>query len=92
MERQVQSSGLMGAAQPSSREFDEIRVFEGVAERTGNRLDRATLRGCRSLCRSVSELTRQVRRNGDGLFYLAARAWPEGADRLDLTDAWTPMS
>ena len=73
------------------QQFDEVRVFEGIAERTGNIVDRNTVRGSKAVCHSVGELTRKARNRGDGYFYLAADAWPENAERIDLTAKWTPM-
>ncbi len=72
--------------------FDEVRVYEGIAERTGNTLDRDTVRGSKAVCQSVGELSRKVRREGDGTFYLAVAAWPENTARLLLTTKWTTMS
>ena len=72
--------------------FDEVKVFDGIAERTGNQVDRETVRGSKSICQSVSELSRKVRNQGDGYFYLAAKAWPENTTRVDLIAKWTPMS
>ena len=76
----------------SNQKFDEIRVFEGVAERTGNTVDRETVRGSTALCRSVMELTRRARRMGDGTFYLPTTLWPEGKTQLPLSETWTTMS
>ena len=72
-------------------QFDEIQVFEGVAERTGTRVDRSTVRRSSALCRSVSELTRKARRMGDGYFYLDASLWPEGTTKLVVHEAWVTM-
>jgi hypothetical protein len=74
--------------------FDEIRVIEGVAERTGTIVDRSTLRGGnrRMVCASVRELARKVRHEGDGYFYLAAGAWPEDTSELDLKTKWKTMA
>lgn len=72
--------------------FDEVRVYDGIAERTGNTVDRDTVRGSKAVCQSVSELTRKVRREGDGIFYVATKAWPENTDKVVLTEKWTPMS
>jgi hypothetical protein len=66
----------------------EVKVFEGVAERTGNIVDRNTVRGSKAVCRSVGELARKVRSEGDGYFYLVADAWPENTVRLDLIAKW----
>lgn len=77
---------------PSHQLFDEIRVFEGVAERTGNTVDRQTIRQSNAACRSLAELTRRVRRMGDGTFYLPVSMWPEGVTQLPLAMTWTTMS
>ena len=74
------------------QQFDEIRVFEGFAERTGTTVDREAIRGNAGVCRSLSILTRLARRMGDGYFYLPVAMWPEGVTRLPLTTAWTTMS
>lgn len=76
----------------STQQFDEIRVFEGIAERTGTTVDRDTLRGNFGVCRSLSILTRMARRMGDGYFYLPVVMWPEGVTRLPLAATWTPMA
>jgi len=76
----------------SSQRFDEIRVYNGIAELTGKSVDRATVRGSASVCRSLSELGRSVRRLGDGYFYLPALLWPEGVKELPLEVVWTTMS
>lgn len=75
-----------------NQQFDEIRVFEGVAERTGTKVDRQTIRRSRAACRSISELTHRVRSMGDGVFYLPVSEWPEGATQLELSRTWTTMS
>ena len=76
----------------SNQKFDEIRVFESVAERTGTVVDRDTIRGSPTMCRSLTELTRRVRRMGDGTYYLPVALWPEGKKQLELSETWTPMS
>ena len=73
------------------QDFDEIRVYEGVAERTGNRVARDSVRRSKSVCQSIGELARKVRREGDGTFYLATGAWPEDAENVELLTKWTPM-
>jgi hypothetical protein len=75
----------------STQQFDEIRVFEGFAERTGTTVDRDTLRGNFGVCRSLPTLTRLARRMGDGYFYLPVVMWPKGVTRLPLAATWTPM-
>jgi len=76
----------------SSQKFDEIRVFEGIAERTGNIVDRDTIRGSKAMCRSLTELTRRARRMGDGTFYLPVALWPEGKTTLPMSETWTTLS
>jgi hypothetical protein len=76
----------------SNQQFDEIRVYEGVAERTGTTVDRKTVRGSASVCRSLTELTHRARRMGDGYFYLPVLMWPEGVKELPLSETWTTMS
>ncbi|HLJ75016.1 MAG TPA: hypothetical protein VKU62_10550 [Thermoanaerobaculia bacterium] len=39
----------------------------------------------------MTELARKVRRDGDGIFYLAANAWPANTEKVDLITKWTPM-
>lgn len=73
------------------QQFDEIQVFEGVAERTGTTVDRSAVRRSPSFCRSVSELTRKARRMGDGYFYLASLLWPENTTKLVLHQTWVPI-
>jgi hypothetical protein len=76
----------------SDQQFDEIRVYDGIAERTGNIVDRATVRRSKSACTTLSELTRKVRRDGDGIYYLPTDIWPADSQTIDLTSKWTPMS
>lgn len=71
--------------------FDEIRVYEGVAERTGNTADRASLRGRQSVCRSLTELTKKSRRLGDGYYYLSSSVWPGSEVRMVLAEEWKTM-
>ena len=71
--------------------FDEVRVYEGIAERTGQTVDRDTVRGSKAVCHSVSELARKVRREGDGTFYLSTSAWPANETRIVLTEKWKTM-
>jgi hypothetical protein len=75
-----------------SPSFEEIQVFNSVAERTGNRIDRAGVRGRAGVCRSVTELASKCRRLGDGYYYLASAAWPQDKASLDLSRDWQPMS
>ena len=75
-----------------NNKFDEVRVYEGIAERTGTTVDRQNIRRSPAACRSVSELSHRVRRDGDGVFYLPVSMWPEGVEELSLLKTWTPMS
>ena len=72
----------------TNQDFDEIRVVNGIAERTGNKAERKSLRGRHDVCKTMSELTRKLRENGDGYFYLASSVWPEGQTSVDLTKPW----
>ena len=69
-----------------------MQVFDGIAERTGNHVDRATVRGRREVCGTLPALANKSRRLGDGLYYLASEAWPGEDERVDLNRPWTPMS
>jgi hypothetical protein len=71
-----------------SQSFDEIYVFGGIAERTGNTVDRASVRGRRNVCRSFTELNAKTRRTGDGYYYLAADSWPENTTEVNLNQTW----
>ena len=75
-----------------NQEFVEVRVFEGVAERTGNTVGRDSVRRSKSVCQSMSELARKVRRDGDGLFYVPSSAWPQDTAQVNLIEKWTPIS
>lgn len=71
--------------------YDEIHVYAGIAERTGTRLERAGVRGSRTLCRSFTELAAKSRRLGDGYYYLASAAWPEQKEAIDLNRPWESL-
>ena len=71
--------------------FDEIHVFESVAERTGNLVERATLRGRQGVCRSLTELRSKCRQFGDGYYCLAPSAWPAEVTAIDLRKSWQPL-
>jgi hypothetical protein len=74
-----------------NKSFDEVQVFDGVAERTGVSVDRAGVRGHGGVCRSVTELSAKSRRLGDGYYYLASNAWPADTKSVNLTRAWTSI-
>ncbi|HVR39555.1 MAG TPA: hypothetical protein VMU84_10710 [Thermoanaerobaculia bacterium] len=72
--------------------FDEIRVYEGVAERTGVLFHRNAVRRSRACCTSLTELGRKVRSSGDGDFYLPLGLWPADTERVDLQRRWIVLS
>lgn len=72
--------------------FDEIRVYAGIAERTGARFDRNSVRRSTGCCANVSELIRKVRAIGDGTFYLPVDLWPADSERVDLNKPWIVIS
>jgi hypothetical protein len=72
--------------------FDEIRVYEGVAERTGVHFERSAVRRCGGYCGSVTGLVRKARASGDGTYYLPLCAWPADTERLQLRKPWVVMS
>jgi hypothetical protein len=75
-----------------NQKFDEIHVFQSVAERTGNSVDRTNIRGRQGICRSLTELGMKTRRLGDGYYYLASDAWPSDKTEIDLRHVWTPLA
>ena len=74
------------------RIFEEVCVYDGVAERTGVRLARDGVRRSSASCRSMTELIRRAREAGDGYFYLAAGVWPAGKERVELQKPWVVVS
>jgi hypothetical protein len=72
--------------------FDEIRVYAGVAERTGVQFDRDAVRHRSGCCRSLTELIRKGRDAGDGYFYLPRDIWPVGTDSVALQKEWVVVS
>ncbi len=74
-----------------SRSFDEIQVFDSVAQRTGNQIERSGVRGRAGVCRSLTELGAKFRRLGDGYYYLAAAVWPRDVVSVNLSRAWQPL-
>ena len=73
-------------------QFDEIRVYAGVAERTGVQFQRSEVRRSGSRCNSLSALIRKARDIGDGYFYLPADIWPADTERVELRKEWIGMS
>lgn len=75
-----------------TQSFDEIHVYESVAERTGNRVELSGIRGRVGVCRSLSELGSKCRRLGDGYYYLATAAWPGDEPTINLGRTWQPLA
>jgi len=73
-------------------QFDEIRVYGGVAERTGVQFQRSDVRRSGSRCSSLSALIRKARDTGDGYFYLPVNIWPADTERVELRKEWVGMS
>lgn len=63
---------------------EEIRVFEGMAERTGEQLELGGLKAHTNGCTSMRDLVRKYRIFGDGHFYLALGNWPAGQPVVSL--------
>jgi len=76
----------------STQPFDEIRVYEGVAERTGVQFERKEARHSGGCCRSLTELLRKARAAGDGYFYLPPNVWPPDTERIELQKKWIVIS
>lgn len=72
--------------------FDEIRVFDGIAERTGVHVDRDSVRHNSGVCRSMSEMIRKARASGEGCFYLPANLWPADTEKIEINRRWVVMS
>jgi hypothetical protein len=73
-------------------QFHEIRVYAGVAERTGVQFAGSDVRRSGSCCRSLSALIRKARDTGDGTFYLPLKFWPADTERIELRKEWVGMS
>jgi hypothetical protein len=73
-------------------EFDEIRVYAGVAERTGVKFKQSEVRRSGSCCRSLSALIRKARDVGEGTFYLPLKFWPADTERVEIRKEWVGMS
>ena len=75
-----------------NQRFEEIRVYEGTAERTGVVFDRADVRHSDRCCSSLAALSRKARAAGDGTFYLPVNIWPADTEQIDLRKPWVVMS
>lgn len=76
----------------SKQSFDEIRVYEGIAERTGVHYELSEVRRSAGYCRSLTELARKARTAGDGCFYLPLEVWPGDTVSVDLQKRWIVLS
>lgn len=72
--------------------FEEIRVYEGVAERTGVHFERSEVRRSAGYCASLTDLVRKVRSSGDGTFYLPINVWPADKEKIELLKPWVVIS
>ena len=71
--------------------FEEIRVYGGVAERTGAQFERDAVRRSGGCCRSMTELLRKARDSGDGSFYLPLNLWPADTQSVEVHKRWVVM-
>ncbi len=84
----LQPGGQVLKPQP----YEEIRVYEGIAERTGVRFERSEVRRREGYCESLTALIRKARASGDGTFYLPLDQWPAETEQLELRKPWVVMS
>ncbi|HEX9460208.1 MAG TPA: hypothetical protein VGA84_13735 [Thermoanaerobaculia bacterium] len=63
---------------------EEIRVYEGIAERTGELLELSGLKAHTNGCTSMRDLVRKYRIFGDGHFYIPRGNWPSGERTVSL--------
>ena len=75
-----------------TQSFDEIRVYEGFAERTGVHFEKDEVRRSERCCNSLTALLRKGRASGEGYFYLPLKLWPADTDRIELQKKWIVMS
>lgn len=72
---------------------EEIQVFDGLAERTGNTAPLRGFRGRANLASSLSDLARRYRAHGDGIYYLVEGAWPADRESVNLKQPnWVSMT
>jgi hypothetical protein len=67
----------------------EINVFQGVGERTGVVVEKNVVRGRKSLCKSMRDLTIKSRVLGDGYYYVPLDLWPEEESVIVHRQDWT---
>jgi CheY-like chemotaxis protein len=76
----------------SAQSFEEIRVYDGFAERTGARFEKNDVRRRDGYCGSMTQLLQKARSAGEGTFYLPLGMWPAGAEQVPLKKQWVVMS
>jgi hypothetical protein len=76
---------------PTQR-FEEIRVYEGWAERTGVQFARKDVRRSGACCISLAQLARKARTAGDGYFYLLVDLWPPDTVQIAMHEKWIGIS
>src|ERR1051326_6935538 len=76
----------------SAQSFEEIRVYDGFAERTGARFEKNDVRRRDGYCGSMTQLLQKARSAGEGTFYLPLGMWPAGAEQVPLKKQWVGMS
>jgi len=75
-----------------TQSFAEIRVYEGVAERTGLQFERKDVRRSGGCCGSMTEFLRKARAAGEGTFYIPIAMWPADTELLEVRKPWIIMS
>ena len=55
----------------------EITIYQGVGESTGVLVERSAIRGKKSLCKSMRDLSIKSRVLGDGYYYIPVDLWPK---------------
>jgi len=76
----------------SAQSFEEIRVYDGFAERTGAQFEKNDVRRRDGYCGSMTQLLQKARTAGEGTFYLPLGMWPAGAEQVPLKKQWVVMS
>ena len=74
-----------------TQSFEEIVVYEGVAERTGAHFERNAVRHSDGYCASLTALLRKARAAGDGTFYMPLNLWPADRERLEMRKPWVVL-
>jgi len=71
----------------------EISIFDGVGERTGVVVERSAIRGKKSLCKSMRDLSIKSRVLGDGYYYIPVDLWPKSKEPVVVhKHDWTVIS